>query len=185
MDLKEIVSIAGIGGLHKVVGRRPNGLIVETLDESKKRFPTTATQKLSVLEDISIYTVEGEARLRDVIVSIKDKELAGSTVPGKKDSEEQIRSFMEQVLPNYDKERVYSSDLKKLFQWYGMLNPILDWDKVRAGDEANEGESVTDEKVETPKKTAKATKVAPTKTAAPKSANVKMKSNTPRKTGGA
>lgn len=185
MDLKDVVSIAGIGGLHKIVGQRPTGLIVETLDADKKRFPTNLTQKISILDDISIYTIEGEARLRDVMVSINEAEKGGSKVPGKKDSENDIRAFVGQVLPNYDKERVYISDLKKLVQWYGMLKDVLDWDAMKAGDSA-EGEAAgKEEKAAAPKKTAAKKTAAPKKTVAPKSANVKSKTNTPRKTGGA
>ncbi|MDX5319504.1 MAG: DUF5606 domain-containing protein, partial [Bacteroidota bacterium] len=105
MDLKDVVSIAGIGGLHKIVGQRPTGLIVETLDAEKKRFPTNLTQKISILDDISIYTVEGETRLREVMLAVHEAAQKGANVPGKKDSETTIRAFVESVLPNYDKER--------------------------------------------------------------------------------
>lgn len=187
MDLKDVVSIAGIGGLHKIVGQRPTGLIVETLDEQKKRFPTNLTQKISVLDDISIYTLEGEARLREVMLSIREKEEGGAKVPGKKDSDNDIRAFVETVLPNYDKERVYISDLKKLVVWYSTLKSLLDWDAMKGGDDEGEKEAGKDEKKEALKKTAAKTPKggAPAKTVTPKSANVKMKSNTPRKTGGA
>jgi len=186
MDLKDVVSIAGIGGLHKIVGQRPTGLIVETLDADKKRFPTNLTQKISILDDISIYTIEGEARLRDVMISIQDADKAGTKIPGKKDSENDIRAFVSQVLPNYDKERVYISDLKKLVQWYGMLKDMLDWDAMRKGDSAEDEEAGKDDKAAAPKKTTSKAKTAgPKKTMAPKSANVKIQTSTPRKTGGA
>ena len=185
MDLKDVVSIAGIGGLHKIVGQRPTGLIVETLDAEKKRFPTNLTQKISILDDISIYTVEGEARLRDVMVSIHVAEKGGSKVPGKKDSENDIRAFVSQVLPNYDKERVYISDLKKLVQWYGVLKNELDWEAMKKGDGAETEGGAKEDKTAAPKKTTAKKTAAPKKTVAPKSANVKSKTNTPRKTGGA
>ncbi len=185
MDLKDVVSIAGIGGLHKIVGQRPTGLIVETLDADKKRFPTNLTQKISILDDISIYTIEGEARLRDVMVSISEAAASGTKVPGKKDSENDIRAFVAQVLPNYDKERVYISDLKKLVQWYGMLKDVLDWDAMKKGDSTEEEATGKDDKVTAKKTAAPKKSAAPKKTVAPKSANVKSKTNTPRKTGGA
>lgn len=183
--MKDVVSIGGIGGLHKIIGQRPTGLIVETLDEQKKRFPTTLSQKISVLEDISIYTVDGEVRLKEVFLNIH---AAGKSVPGKKDNDDTIRSFVEGVLPNYDKERVYISDLKKLVQWYSILVDKLDWDKVKNGDKEETAAEGKEEKKETaPKKTtAKTAKTGgPTKTVTPKSANIKAKNNTPRKTGGA
>ncbi|MBI1221346.1 MAG: hypothetical protein GC180_01980 [Bacteroidetes bacterium] len=186
MDLKDVVSIAGIGGLHKIVGQRPTGLIVETLDAEKKRFPTNLSQKISILDDISIYTIDGEARLKDVMLKIREAEKAGTAIPGKKDSEDKIRSFVGDILPNYDKERVYISDLKKLVQWYGILNKELDWDALAKGGEASDAEENKDGKeAKEVKKTTKAKAAAPKKTAAPKSANVKSRTNTPRKTGGA
>ena len=70
MELKDVVSIGGKPGLHQVVGRRTNGLIVESIDERKKRTPTSLTQKVSILEDISIYTYESDVKLRDVFKSL-------------------------------------------------------------------------------------------------------------------
>ncbi|TNE79382.1 MAG: hypothetical protein EP332_11085 [Bacteroidetes bacterium] len=184
MELKDVVSIGGIGGLHKIIGQRPTGLIVESLDKDKKRFPTNLSQKISVLEDIAIYTVEGEERLGKVLLAIHELENGGATVPGKKDDEAAIRSFTEKALPNYDKERVYISDLRKLYQWYHILKSELDWSSLSDDKVEDAGEEKKDAKKAAPKKTA--TKAAGAKkTVAPKSANVKSKTNTPRKTGGA
>ncbi len=182
MELNDVVSVAGIGGLHRIVGRRATGLILETLDAQAKRFPSNLSQKISILEDISIYTIDGEVRLREVLLSIHEKDLAGASIPSKKDSENVIRAFVEEVLPNYDKERVYISDLKKLVQWYGILKDRLDWEALAKEDESEESDKP---KAEVKEKKTEPKKTAPKKTAAPKSANVKMKTNTPRKTGGA
>src|SRR5690606_23999401 len=144
MELKDVVSIGGIGGLHKIIGQRPTGLIVETLDQQKKRFPTNLTQKISILEDISIYTIDGEVRLKQVRRAIHEMDQAGEPIPGKKDSEETIRVFIEKVIPNYDKERVYISDLKKLVQWYGILKDTLDWEATREEKSNEESEEATE-----------------------------------------
>ena len=188
MELKDIVSIGGIGGLHKIVGQRPTGLIVETIDKDAKRFPTNLTQKVSILEDISIYTIDGEASLSEVLLLIH-KQDQEEPAPNKKDPEDTIRGYMEKVLPNYDKERVYISDLKKLFHWYHILKDELDWKSLEP--ETDEKEESKDEKKTAAKKTSasKSTKAKPKADAKgkakPKSANVKSKTSTPRKTGGA
>jgi len=70
MELKDVVSVAGIGGLHKIVGQRPSGLILETIDDQKRRFPTSLTQKVSILEDIAIFTVTDEVRLGEILLLI-------------------------------------------------------------------------------------------------------------------
>lgn len=184
MELKDVVSIGGIGGLHKIIGQRPTGLIVETLDKDKKRFPTNLSQKISVLEDIAIYTIDGEEKLAKVMLAIHEQDKAGKAAPGKKDSEADIRAFTESILPNYDKERVYISDLRKLYQWYHLLKSELDWKSLSEDKPEEEaGEEKKETKKAAPKKTA--AKATAKKTVAPKSANVKSKTNTPRKTGGA
>jgi hypothetical protein len=121
MELKDVVSIGGKPGLYQIVGRRKNGLIVETLDKAKRRMPTNITQKVSVLEDISIYTIDGEARLREVFRTIFEKEKGGTSVPDKAAGKDDLSSFMSEILPDYDEERVYQSDIKKLCQWYYIL----------------------------------------------------------------
>jgi hypothetical protein len=190
MDLKEIVSIGGIGGLHKIIGQRSSGLIVETLDESKKRFPTTLSQKVSVLEDISMYTSEGETRLKEVMLSIYGQEEKGLTVPDKKGDEASFRAFMEAALPNYDKERVYISDIRKLAQWYLLLKPLLDWESLKKSDEEaagskDAGDKENAEVKKTGVKKAAGKSPAAAKVKAIKPANVKTQNNAPRKTGGA
>ena len=121
LELKDIVSIGGRPGLHKIIGRRQNGLIVETLHEPVKRFPTNLSQKISILEDISIYTMEGDERLGNVFKRIEEEERNGMAVPVKKASPAELKGFMETVLPNYDADQVYNSDIKKVIQWYGLL----------------------------------------------------------------
>src|SRR5690606_18421631 len=128
----DIIAISGMGGLHHIIGRRPTGLIVETIDEQKKRFPTNFSQKVSVLEDISIYTVEGEASLRDVLLSIHEKEAKGLAIPDKKAGDDELRSFLREVLPEFDESRVYVSDIKKLVGWYKLIKKDLDWEALKA-----------------------------------------------------
>lgn len=126
MKLKEIVAIAGVSGLHKIIGRTKNGLILETLAEPKKRFPTSIQDRVSVLEDIAMYTVEGDMRLAEVLVKINEKEKAGTAIPSGKDDAKTQRNFLIETI-QLDSERVYDSDIKKLITWYGTLKGMLDF----------------------------------------------------------
>lgn len=120
MDLTGIISISGKPGLFKVVAKGKNNVIVESLIDGKK-IPAYSTDKISALEDISIYTYEEDLPLKDVYDKIYDKESGGKTI-SHKESANKLEAYTEGVLPNYDKERVYASDLKKLFQWYNLIH---------------------------------------------------------------
>jgi hypothetical protein len=133
--LSDIVSVGGKPGLHKVIGKRPSGLIVETLDDQMKRFPTSLTQKVSFLSDISIYTLEGDEKLAEVLKNLNAKVKEGLQLVDKKNSGEEIRSFFKQVLENFDEEQVYISDILKLVNWYEILKDILDFDALEMPEE--------------------------------------------------
>jgi predicted RNase H-like nuclease len=117
--LKGILAISGHSGLFKMVSNAKNALIVESLVD-KKRMPAYATSKISALEDIAIFTYEGDVQLAEVFKNIKEKENGGKAVSHKASGNE-LKAYMEEVLPNYDQERVYVSDMKKVFQWYNLL----------------------------------------------------------------
>ena len=119
MDLTDIISISGKSGLYSVVGQSKKNIIVESIQDGK-RFPTFSTNRISALKDISIYTYEGEMLLSDVYRKIHEKEGGGKTIDHN-ESAEQLRRYLEEIVPNYDKEQVYNSDIKKLFQWYNLL----------------------------------------------------------------
>ena len=104
MELKDVVSIGGKPGLHRVVGRRTNGLIVERIDDRKKRTPTSLTQKVYVLEDISIYTYDGDVRLREVLKSIDTLVKYGLKLVEKKEVGDAISEFYRKVLHDFDKD---------------------------------------------------------------------------------
>lgn len=188
MELKDIVSVAGVPGLHKIVGQRPAGLILESLDEQKRRFPTSLTQKVSILEDIAMFTMEGEVKLNEVLVNINDKEKGGLKVPGKSASNDDLKAFMDAALPNYDKERVYVSDIKKLAAWYEILKNHLDFEALKNAPKDGE-ESAGDDKAESK---AEAKPAADVKRKVMKNEQAKVntknapvkKTSTPRKTGG-
>jgi hypothetical protein len=119
MNLTGIIAISGKPGLFKVVTQGKNSIIVESLIDNK-RFPAYASDRISALEDISIYTYEEDAPLKDILSAIYKKE-NGKECPSHKEDMKVLQSYVLEILPNYDQERVYPSDLKKLFQWYNLL----------------------------------------------------------------
>ncbi len=125
MELKELASVSGKGGLFKVLKPGKSGMILESLDDPKIRIVANPTMKLSLLDEISIYTTskEGTMPLGDVIRKI-NKEFPGDLgVDGNSDPVE-LRSFMKAVLPDYDEERVYVSDIKKLVKWFEVIRKL-------------------------------------------------------------
>jgi hypothetical protein len=119
MDLSGIISIAGKPGLYKVIAQGKNSVIVESLVNGK-RIPAYATDKISALEDISIYTLESDVALADVFASLL-KKFDGKEGLSHKDDVINLQEVLFEVLPEYDEDRVYPSDIKKLFQWYNLL----------------------------------------------------------------
>lgn len=189
MDLSGIISISGRPGLFKVIAQGKNSIIVESLIDNK-RFPAYASDKISALDDISIYTIDGDRPLKEIFAAIYTKQNKGAA-PSHKEDITVLQSFLVDILPDYDEERVYPSDIKKLFQWYNLLHGSnnlkpLEKEKPAKKDAKSEGE--TTEKKATPKTakktTAKKEAVTPKKAAAPKKPAIKKaapKKNTTNK----
>jgi hypothetical protein len=121
--LKTVLAISGKPGLYRLVSRGNKMLIVETIDETKKRLPAHSADKVVSLADISIYTDDdNEVSLASVFESIKEK-YDGKAVElsAKKADQSDIISFFEKVLPNYDTDRVRVSDMRKVLAWYNLL----------------------------------------------------------------
>ena len=117
--LKEILSISGKPGLQKLVSNSSNALIVESLIDGK-RFPAYSNAKIIALEDISIYPETEDMPLKDVFKRMYDKE-EGKQALSHKESNDKIVSYFSEIVPEYDKDRVYTSDMKKIIQWYNLL----------------------------------------------------------------
>ena len=134
MDLKEILSVSGKSGLFKVVAQAKNGAIVESLID-KKRFPVFTSDKISSLSDISVFCEDSDMPLKDVLKRIYDKEQAKTAIPG--DGNDKLKSYFEEVLPEYSKERVYVSDIKKIISWYNLLlqNDLLKFEEEIVAEE--------------------------------------------------
>ncbi len=122
MTISGIISISGRPGLFKVVAQGKNNIIVESLQD-KKRFPAYASDRVSALEDISIYTYSEDKPLSEIFDAIFQKE-KGATCISHKESEDKLTWYLIEVLPDFDQERVYSSDIKKIFMWYNMLHKL-------------------------------------------------------------
>ena len=117
--LKEILSISGKPGLQRMVSNSSNAIIVESLIDGK-RFPAYSNAKIIALEDISIYTETEDMPLKEVFKRMYDKE-GGKQAISHKEPNEKIVAYFNEVVPEYDKERVYTSDIKKIIQWYNLL----------------------------------------------------------------
>jgi hypothetical protein len=119
MDLSKILSISGKSGLFKTVTQTKNGVVVESLLNGK-RFTAFANDRISSLEEISVFTEVDDIPLRDVLKSIFEKQ-KGKAAINHKSGNNELKAFFEEVLANYDKDRVYVSDIKKIIQWYNLL----------------------------------------------------------------
>ena len=118
--LSDIVSVSGKPGLHKIVTQTRNGFVVESLIDQKK-VSVNIHSNISVLSEIAIYTLTEELPLREVLKKIRDKEDSKQTSISHKDSKDKLEEYFFEVLPNYDEDRVYASDIKKIVQWYNLL----------------------------------------------------------------
>ena len=120
--LRTILSVSGKPGLYKLISQGKNMLILETLDATKKRIPVYSHDKVISWGDIAMYTDDEEVALGEVLESIKVKENASvASVDYKKASAEELHAYMAEILPTYDRDRVHTSDIKKLVQWYNIL----------------------------------------------------------------
>lgn len=163
--LKTILSISGKPGLFKLISQAKNMLIVESL-QTGKRQPAYAHEKIISLGDIAIFTDEEDVPLSEVLNAIKEKENGSKvTLDIKKADNETLRAYLAEVLPNFDRERVYPTDIKKLISWYNLLVETGNTDFVEEEkpqkDADVENTAATDDSVnekEEKSKTKKATK---------------------------
>jgi len=119
MELKDIVAVSGKPGLYEIKAQSKGGIIVSSLIDGKK-FPITATHNISALNEIAIYTYEEEVPLRVILKTIGEKENGLESISAK-ESGKVLTSYFREILPNFDEERVYTSNIKKVLQWYNLL----------------------------------------------------------------
>lgn len=120
MSLEKVLAIAGKPGLYKLIAQTRGGFVAESLID-KKRLSVNVQQNVSVLSEIAIYTLSEEVPLKEVFKNIKKKEDGGQTSVKAKDSKDVLEEYFFEVLPDYDEDRVYVSDIKKVIQWYNLL----------------------------------------------------------------
>jgi len=152
MDISKILSISGYSGLFELIKQTKTGFVVESLKD-KKRMQAFATSKISTLEDIAIYTDESEEHLKDIFKKIYEKEDGKNTI-NHKTSNEELKKYFADIVPDYDRERVYVSDIKKVINWYNILNEkgMIDLEEDKK-DNKEENEKINKKEVkEKPKK---------------------------------
>ncbi len=144
MEYSDIASVSGKGGLFKVLSTTRGGVILESIDEDKKKFVAGVHQKVSILSEISIYTrsAKGSTPIADVLRAIH-KEFGGDPDVDAK-SPEELKAFFKHILPDYDEERVYPSDIKKVISWYLLINveipELLNSEKGKKGQNNTESD---------------------------------------------
>ena len=137
-DLTKILSISGQPGLYLYIAQARAGAIVESLSD-KKRSCFGLTSKMTTLADISIYTTEGEMKLSEVFLKLKDV-LGGAEAPASKASSDELKALFAKAVPDYDGERFYVSHMKKVVDWYNCLLKYASLDFVTPEEEASESE---------------------------------------------
>jgi len=136
MEFSKIIAVSGKPGLFQVVSQSKNAVIAESLIE-KKRIAINTTQNVSLLENISIYTYDEDMPLLEVFVAMHEK-TAGKEALSHKDNSKNLTAFFLEVVPNYDDERVYVSNIKKIIQWFNLLIKIgMDFSKIEKTTEKN------------------------------------------------
>jgi len=140
MELKDIMAISGHSGLFKFISQGRHGIIVESLSDAK-RISISASAKVSSLTDIAIFTNDGEVAFKDVLKKIREAEDGGPAINHKSDDKE-LKKYFEKILPDYDREKVYTSDIKKVIAWYNQLQSLNHLDIIDK-EEAPAEESTT------------------------------------------
>jgi hypothetical protein len=159
MNLEKILSISGKPGLYVLKVQTRTGFVAESLLDGKK-VTVSLKSNVSLLSEISIYTYEGEKPLSEIIQNIANKENKGLAISHKEENTK-LSAYFREILPEYDEDRVYPSDIKKILNWYNMLQErgmIVDEAPVVAEEAAPVAEEVVAEKEKAPAKKAKAKK---------------------------
>ena len=122
MNIKDLVVVTGMTGIQRIAASRDNGMMVEDLDTGKVRFASVRKHQFSPLESISIYTDDNDAvELKVVLQAMLDK-LDETPVVSAKSKPDELRAYFSKILPNYDRDQVHVSDIKKLIRWFFFLN---------------------------------------------------------------
>jgi len=168
--LKEILAVSGKPGLYKLVSRAKNMLIIESLTD-QKRIPAYSRDKVISVADVSVYTTDGDLLVGEILTKIKEKENGGSvSVDLNKATPDEIRAYFAEIVPTFDREKVYPTDIKKLLKWYEILiaNGITDFSTKEDTEETKTEEAGTDAPTKEEEKASKSATVAKAKPTAAK-----------------
>lgn len=154
MDLSKVMAISGKSGLFKIVSQSRGSIIVESLVDGKK-MPVFATHRSSILEDISMFTYSEDVPLKKILWAIYQKEDGKAISDELKNDNNQLKDYFESILPDYDKERVYASDIKKVLTWYNLL---LSHDMISEPQEEEDAATESEENTPSKEDTASAEK---------------------------
>lgn len=158
MDYRDIVSVTGIGGLFHLLATKSDGAIVRNISDNSTKFISARLHNVTPLESIEVYTTTDNVRLHEVFQKMKDAE-AATPIPSdsKKSSGDDIKNYFSTIFPDFDQERVYVSDMKKMLKWYQMLKEkdLLNFDHLNAADETETEESAEEVAPKEEKKPAK------------------------------
>ncbi len=146
MDLSKILSISGRSGLFKVISQGKNAVIVESLVDNK-RFPAFGHERMSSLEEISLFTTGEDRPLKDVLKAFFEK-LEGKPASDPKSADAALLKTFGELVPDYDPDRVYISDIRKIFSWYNLLleNQMLDFTEEKAPEPEEVKEEIAEQK---------------------------------------
>lgn len=144
MDFSKILSISGKSGLFKVVSQLKNAVLVESLTD-KKRFPAFAHDKISSMEEIAVFTVGEDKPLKEIFKAMFEKQ-EGKTAIDSKAGDKELKEYFLSLVPDYDQDRVYISDIRKIISWYNLLveNGLMDFTE-KTDEETSEGEKASSE----------------------------------------
>jgi hypothetical protein len=148
MEYREIVAVTGLSGLYQLLATKSDGAIVRSLDDKSTKFISARVHNVTPLESIEIYTTGDNVRLHDVLKKMQDMESTNALPAGKAADNNAVKSYFKAVFPEFDEDRVYVSDMKKMLKWYEILkaNDLLHFEKQLA--EAAEAEKANSEEPE-------------------------------------
>jgi Domain of unknown function (DUF5606) len=178
MEFEKLIAISGQGSLFKIVGRAKFGLVAENLETGKK-MPVYQSHQVSTLQDISMFTQDGDVPLREVLIKLLAFSKDNSLPSAKDASSADVRTFFKQVLPEHDEDRVHDADIRKLIKWFNQLvknglNEASQLEVAKSGDVDKDGVAVPEvTKAKAPKATADS-KPAKAVTKAPTRKNTSM-----------
>ncbi|WP_276132863.1 DUF5606 domain-containing protein [Polluticoccus soli] len=151
MEYREIVAVTGLGGLFQLLATKSDGAIVRNLSDKSTKFISARLHNVTPLESIEVYTTGDNVRLHEVFKKMQDNEGSIAIVDGKTADNAAIKNYFKSIFPDFDEERVYVSDMKKMLKWYDLLkgNDLLKFEEVAE-------EALVEEAIEAPAKASKA-----------------------------